>query len=649
MLMIIDYAMSKLSKILPIASKILLGVTVVVILAVMVMTTLPAKGSVSADSGTERFIREVNKVVVHPVSVVQQDSPEPVEPADSEFEPLINGMGGTCISGTVIDVYHQSGGAGWVVTVTPPQGNPISHTTGPDGVYVFTGLGAGVHKVEIASREGWRPFTPASFEVVLSGLEKDGCAITRGKMEALPCLKVTKTDQDGQMGLNNPVALADWAITVSSGSAKETKRTDSNGIVEFRYLTPGIWSVEEETKLGWIPADGQISSVELTSPHQPYTCQQVVLVNQQLHTSCIAVRKLDDRGNPLAAWQMRLDRKDGTRKSEEALTNNEGYAFFTDLELGEWVVTETLQSGYRPVTPVSQAMNLEQPAVLCPLLTFVNEPTCGVRGYKINHFDQGLNDWPIIATFSDGTSIMTKTDATGFFSFMNLKCGEWTFKEDLHYVDPAHPDAIPDPRIALEWEPVTPSELTFTLVPGVIQEMRFKNRAAKACIDVYKYDNVGIPLADWEMTVTARYNNQFVAKGTTLGNGVVEFIVNPGEYTVTETMKPMWQPVGPTQQSITVEATGYCGSVIFENMQTPPYGPDDPASDVTSQVVNQDPDQTTANAEQTPPSCRTTYTVNRGDSLYSISQTFGVGVAELREANHIDGNIIFPGNVFCIP
>lgn len=43
------------------------------------------------------------------------------------------------------------------------------------------------------------------------------------------------------------------------------------------------------------------------------------------------------------------------------------------------------------------------------------------------------------------------------------------------------------------------------------------------------------------------------------------------------------------------------------------------------------------------------YTIQRGDSLFIIGQKFGVTVQELREANNINGNLIFAGESITIP
>ena len=49
------------------------------------------------------------------------------------------------------------------------------------------------------------------------------------------------------------------------------------------------------------------------------------------------------------------------------------------------------------------------------------------------------------------------------------------------------------------------------------------------------------------------------------------------------------------------------------------------------------------------PSCSRSYTICSGDTLFGISQLFGVSVDALRAANEITGNLIYPGTVLCIP
>jgi metal-sulfur cluster biosynthetic enzyme len=50
------------------------------------------------------------------------------------MQPPVPNQGGTCISGYLIDSYHQPLGTGWQVTVTPEEGEAMTQTTTPPNV-----------------------------------------------------------------------------------------------------------------------------------------------------------------------------------------------------------------------------------------------------------------------------------------------------------------------------------------------------------------------------------------------------------------------------------------------------------------------------------------------------------------------------------
>jgi LysM repeat protein len=51
-----------------------------------------------------------------------------------------------------------------------------------------------------------------------------------------------------------------------------------------------------------------------------------------------------------------------------------------------------------------------------------------------------------------------------------------------------------------------------------------------------------------------------------------------------------------------------------------------------------------------PYSCRATYVVNRGDTLYSIGRMYGVSYAEIARVNQLpNARLIYVGQRLCIP
>jgi uncharacterized surface anchored protein len=190
----------------------------------------------------------------------------------------------------------------------------------------------------------------------------------------------------------------------------------------------------------------------------------------------------------------------------------------------------------------------------CEVVIFANEPLGCVDGYKINHLHQGLGGWEITAqNEATGEAFATVTDETGYFQFQYLVLGTWSISEEK-----------------LEgWDPVTPSEFSVKIEePFVCVNVRFKNMAKYACVDVVKRDVAdGSGLADWEITLQPAYGGEAVT-GQTDGTGSVRFSeLTPGAYIVSETAKPGWKPVTPTSKKVTLQATGTCQVVTFKNRQ----------------------------------------------------------------------------------
>lgn len=526
-------------------------------------------------------------------------------------EPPIVGQGGTCIDGYVIDTYHQPQGAGWTVRITPENGTAQTKPVDAKGAFKFEKLTAGTYTVELEVPDGWRPFTPASFSVTLSG-SGTNCADVRMKLEALACLEVAKLDAQGKMGFSNLVGIPGWGITAASNTGTFSGITNGQGRLRFTSLVPGVWTVTEEFKVGWIPAPGYTDQQQVTliAPRIPGTCQTLNFVNMQIHGGCIQVQKLDAAGNPLADWKITLTRPDGTQASVSRLTNNLGIATFDNMALGEWKVKEDVKENWRAVGESEMVVDLTTPGH-CVTITFKNEALGCVAGYKINHLDQGLYGWTIVARNADGEEYTTVTDKNGFFQFHQLSMGTWSISEVLQ----------------AGRESVTPSEFDVVVTkPFVCEEVRFKNRTDYACVDAYKFDATdGVGLPGWQIHIKPAYGGT-IQTGTTDGTGHVRFNgLAPSTYVISETIQSGWLSVTAEQQTVTLSATGACSVITFRNRQ--PNMPVKPAGG----------------------GCRLWHRISWGDTLFSIARRYGTTVDNIKRANGLVGNTIYTGRSLCIP
>lgn len=557
-------------------------------------------------------------------------------------EPIPAGQGGTCIQGTIIDVYHQQTGAGWPITARLDSPNSTVLTTNADanGFFKFPDpatsgpLPAGVYRVELAPQVGWSAFTPNSFLVTLNG-NGPTCAEVRFKMEAKPCLVVTKLDKSGNLSSPDKIGIPGWGMTVKKDTTSLNGITDGKGRATFYNLLPGTWTVQEESKIGWKPAGGETDTktIELVSPKVPLTCQTLTFINEQVHTSNLAVKKQDSAGQPLAGWDFTVTRKDGTHAPLVGTTGANGFAFFPNLPVGEWIVTEKTQTGWKPLTPATQTINLAQPSDKYTVVTFTNMALGCIDGYKINHLEQGLSGWKITAkNASTGDSQTATTDVNGYFKLPDLTLGTWIVSEELQ---PG-------------WDAVTPTQFDIQVTtPFSCETVRFKNKSKYACLDVYKkdtFDNAGLP--GWVMTLQPAFGGQPIT-GVTDGTGWLRFNqLTPGDYVLSETMQGGWAPAGPTSTQLSLDNTGTCSTFTFYNYQTNMVKPTavPSSSESGGGIIAPTPTQTGNTT------CSAYYTVKSGDTLYNIALSYNVSLQSLRVVNNLTNtNIIHPNNVLCIP
>jgi len=544
-------------------------------------------------------------------------------------QPPVPNQGGTCISGYVINSYHETVGADWVVKITNSAGETKSTKTDSKGYFGFAELTGGTWEVEVEVPEGWRPYTPEKFTVTLSG-EGSSCAQVRFKLEALSCIKVIKLDEGGMVGFDDMVGIPGWTMTATQGETILKSVTNGQGYAFFDNLLPGQWIITEEDKSGWVPADGYSNEqlIFLTPPHWPGSCEELVFVNKQINEACINVIKRDTAGNPVVDWVMNLTRDDGTREPQVEVTDGEGEAEFTGLALGDWTVTEEVKEWWRVAGSDSKSVTLEEPGV-CVNVEFANEPLGCVDGYKINDLEEGLPGWKITATNSDtGDKVVTTTDENGYFAFKYISLGNWVITEELQE----------------GWEAVTPSEFTVDVrTPFVCEHVRFKNRTPFACVDVFKKDSTdGVGLPGWTIDLTPAFGG-IVQSKVTDGTGWVRFIdLHPGMYTISEELLPGWDNVTPTEVTVELFASGKCTVINFENIQENMQEPEEP---------EKPPEPKPAKDHHDPcHHCTAWYTVKPGDTLWSIANRFNTTISALLRANHLGNpNLIYAGTRLCIP
>lgn len=156
----------------------------------------------------------------------------------------------------------------------------------------------------------------------------------------------------------------------------------------------------------------------------------------------------------------------------QTYTDGDGYFSFTDLDPGEYLVSEEVPEGYYPTSanPVEVAVDSEEPVEVL----FLNAPFASVAGTKwldtngnggADEGESGLDEVTIQLLDADGLLVAeTKTAGGGGYSFAGLKPGRYTVQESVPF----------------GYEATAPTAVTFDLLAGEKKRVDFFNRVPVA-------------------------------------------------------------------------------------------------------------------------------------------------------------------------
>ena len=259
-------------------------------------------------------------------------------------------------------------------------------------------------------------------------------------------------------------------------------------------------------------------------------------------------------------------------ESDSGATDANGILLFTDLEVGDYTITETLKSGWHCTDP---GASLQKDVTVVfnetAVVTFENEEEIGdleifkyedVNGNGVQDGGEaGLEGW----AFSISGPVMDSgtTNSSGYLTFSDIPVGTYTIEETI----------LPGWRCT---DPGASGQDTADVITGQTATVDFGNQEL-GDLRIFKYhdeNNSGTyesadesGLGGWEFTVSG-VSGIF----TTASDGYVTVAnVVPGSHTVTETLKTDWQCTDPgSSREKTVNVpSGDTADVQFGNYQPP--------------------------------------------------------------------------------
>ncbi|MHC1630683.1 MAG: SdrD B-like domain-containing protein [Methanotrichaceae archaeon] len=329
--------------------------------------------------------------------------------------------------------------------------------------------------------------------------------------------------------------LKGWEFTIEGpNDTRFTNTTDSNGEIHLKLILPGRYVVTETPKLEWIPT----TPIEQSATLQRGDKEELKFGNYK--PILLNITKFNDRnangthdsGEPyLSDWEFTIEGPNDTRFTET--TDSNGEIHLRLILPGRYVVTEIPKPGWISTTPIQQSATLNSgdheelyfgnTNNTLKIVKFEDRNANGIH-------DSGepyLSDWEF--TIEGPTGTETKyTDPDGKIEYIYTP-GDYVITETLK---PG-------------WIPTTPIQQSATLNPGDHEELYFGN--TNNILKIVKFEDrnangthdSGEPyLSDWEFTIEGPNDTRFTE--TTDSNGEIEYIYTPGDYVITETLKPGW-------------------------------------------------------------------------------------------------------------
>ena len=363
----------------------------------------------------------------------------------------------------------------WEFTLTDGETEIDSGLTDASGELLFGSLVPGEYTAIETLQDGWTNTTPLSQDVTV--VDGQTAHLWFGNVEIpddpegdLVVYKYNDLDGDGVYDDGEPM-LEDWEFTLEHNAPQVLLRipsmtllevvdsglTDENGELLFSSLVPGEYTVTETLQDGWTNTtplsqdvtvvDGETAELWFGNIEEfvPYTDGEIIV--HKFHD--LDGDGVYDDGEPmLEDWEFTLTQSTppidfaAIILIDSGLTDENGELLFSDLALGKYTVTETLQDGWINTTPLSQDVTVveDETAHVWFGNAQIPDPEGDLVVYKFHDLDEDgvydegepmLEDWEF--TLTDGETEIDSglTDASGELLFGSLVPGEYTVTETL--------------------------------------------------------------------------------------------------------------------------------------------------------------------------------------------------------------------------
>ncbi|MCX6674722.1 MAG: hypothetical protein NTY37_13200 [Methanothrix sp.] len=225
-------------------------------------------------------------------------------------------------------------------------------TSGEDGSYIFSNLAPGTYEVD---------------DPIIVSITVKSLVVAPIPIFGMSSISGVKWNDLNGNSLKDPAepGIANWQIALTfvgpvGGPVHDIilakTKTDATGAYTFKKLFPGIYKVSEFAQLGWTPTTATELTVTLpgSKTNQNFGNR---LLSQPGKASIWGVKYNDLNGNGanngepgLSGWTIRLKNL-STIVELTTTTNVNGWYSFTNLDPGNYQLSEVFQSGWTPTSP----------------------------------------------------------------------------------------------------------------------------------------------------------------------------------------------------------------------------------------------------------------------------------------------------------
>jgi hypothetical protein len=354
-------------------------------------------------------------------------------------------------------------------------------TTGTDGTYKFENLAFGNYVVKELVPTGSYAITPVEVGADPSAGTPTVSNVNFANTVFAKIVGEKYEDANGPLAGGALTTVPDWTIKLfengtdldgdgQTNSLIATQTTGTGGAYEFKDLKLGAYRIEEVVETGWNNVSPTFYNVVLNQSGMTYgdgDGETTDFVNYRYGR--ITGEKYEDANGTLPdgaqtavpSWTITLykDAGSGTLgdKVAETTTNSSGVYEFTNVDIGNYVVVEEVQTGWKSISPTQRLVTIDESGETFgdgtgEVTDFVNYRTGKIEGRKLIDQDGSLDttgdrvgsDGWTVRLYADanndgtpdGAAIATTTTATvngvvGAYSFTGIDPGYYIVEEVL--------------------------------------------------------------------------------------------------------------------------------------------------------------------------------------------------------------------------